>query len=61
MHKKFGIGAVSSIVIALGLIVYFVYQPLLGNINLGLDLRGGASSSSGSPRKRRAGNNPRYN
>lgn len=41
MHKKFGIGAVSSIVIALGLIVYFVYQPLLGNINLGLDLRGG--------------------
>jgi len=29
------------IVIALGLLTYFLYQPIMNNINLGLDLRGG--------------------
>lgn len=41
MQKNTSIAVVASIVVALGLLVYFVYQPLLNNINLGLDLRGG--------------------
>jgi len=32
---------ISVIVIALGLLSYFLYQPIMKNINLGLDLRGG--------------------
>ncbi|NLB88456.1 MAG: protein translocase subunit SecD, partial [Syntrophomonadaceae bacterium] len=39
--KNTSIVIVASIVLALGLLVYFIYQPLLNNINLGLDLRGG--------------------
>lgn len=41
MQKNTSIAVVASIAVALGLLVYFVYQPLLNNINLGLDLRGG--------------------
>lgn len=41
MQKNTSIAVVASIVVALGLLVYFVYQPLLNNVNLGLDLRGG--------------------
>jgi len=32
---------ISVIILALGLLVFFTYKPLLQNINLGLDLRGG--------------------
>jgi preprotein translocase subunit SecD len=32
---------VTLVILALGLLVYFVNQPLFRNINLGLDLRGG--------------------
>ncbi|HZJ83946.1 MAG TPA: protein translocase subunit SecD [Syntrophomonadaceae bacterium] len=41
MQKNTSIAVVASLVLALALIVYFIYQPLLNNINLGLDLRGG--------------------
>lgn len=41
MQKNTSIAVVASIVLALGLLVYFIYQPLLNSINLGLDLRGG--------------------
>lgn len=41
MQKNTSIAIMASIVVALGLLVYFIYQPLLNNINLGLDLRGG--------------------
>ncbi len=41
MQKNSSILIVTSIVVALGLLVYFTNQPVLNNINLGLDLRGG--------------------
>ncbi len=41
MQKNTSIMVTAIIVVALSLLVYFVYQPLLNNINLGLDLRGG--------------------
>lgn len=41
MQKNASIAIVASLVLALGLLVFFIYQPLLKNINLGLDLRGG--------------------
>jgi len=39
--KKIGFGVFTAIVVVLGVLVYFINQPLLNNINLGLDLRGG--------------------
>jgi len=41
LQKNSSILIVTSIVVALGLLVYFTSQPILKNINLGLDLRGG--------------------
>ncbi|NLJ72048.1 MAG: protein translocase subunit SecD [Syntrophomonadaceae bacterium] len=41
VQKNASIAIVASLVLALGLLVFFIYQPLLKNINLGLDLRGG--------------------
>ena len=41
MQKNTSIMVTAIIVVALSLLVYIVYQPLLNNINLGLDLRGG--------------------
>jgi len=41
LQKNSSILIVTSIVVALGLLVYFTNQPVLNNINLGLDLRGG--------------------
>lgn len=41
MQRNTSIAIIAAIVVAIGLISYFVYQPLLKNINLGLDLRGG--------------------
>lgn len=40
-EKSPSILVISVIVIALGLLTYFLYQPIMNNINLGLDLRGG--------------------
>jgi len=40
-EKSPSILVISVIVIALGLLTYFLYQPILKNLNLGLDLRGG--------------------
>lgn len=40
-EKSPSILLISVIVIALGLLTYFLYQPIMKNINLGLDLRGG--------------------
>ncbi|MGI6413783.1 MAG: protein translocase subunit SecD [Syntrophomonadaceae bacterium] len=40
MRKNSGF-MVTLVILALGLLVYFVNQPLFRNINLGLDLRGG--------------------
>ncbi|NLG33693.1 MAG: protein translocase subunit SecD [Syntrophomonadaceae bacterium] len=40
MRKNSGL-IVTLVILALGLLVYFVNQPLFKNINLGLDLRGG--------------------
>lgn len=41
MQKNFSVMVVTGIIVVLGLLVFFVYQPLLKNINLGLDLSGG--------------------
>lgn len=41
MQKNTSISIVAAIIVALGLLVYFINQPILNNINLGLDLRGG--------------------
>ncbi|HZK43960.1 MAG TPA: protein translocase subunit SecD [Syntrophomonadaceae bacterium] len=41
MQRNASIAVITTIVLALGLLVYFAYPPLLGNLNLGLDLRGG--------------------
>jgi len=32
---------IALLVIAVGLVGYFAYQPIMNHINLGLDLRGG--------------------
>jgi preprotein translocase subunit SecD len=40
-EKSPSILVISVIIIALGLLTYFLYQPIMNNINLGLDLRGG--------------------
>ncbi len=40
-EKTPSILVVTIIVIALGLLSYFLYQPILNNLNLGLDLSGG--------------------
>jgi preprotein translocase subunit SecD len=40
-EKTPSILVISVIVIALGLLSYFLYQPILNHLNLGLDLRGG--------------------
>lgn len=40
-EKTPGILVVTIIIIALGLLSYFLYRPILNNINLGLDLSGG--------------------
>jgi len=41
VQKKSSILLAAIAIIALGLLVYFTNQPILKNINLGLDLRGG--------------------
>jgi len=41
LQKNSSILIITAIVAALGLLVYFAGQPVLKNINLGLDLRGG--------------------
>lgn len=41
MQRNTSIAIVAAIVVVIGVISYFAYQPLLNNINLGLDLRGG--------------------
>lgn len=41
MQKNFSVMVVTGIIVVLGLLVFFLYQPLLKNINLGLDLSGG--------------------
>lgn len=41
MQRNTSFAIIAAIVLAIGLLVYFVYQPMLKNINLGLDLRGG--------------------
>lgn len=41
MRRNSSIMVVAIIVVALGLLVYFTNGPILKNINLGLDLRGG--------------------
>lgn len=41
MQRNTSIAIIAVIVAVIGVISYFVYQPLLNNINLGLDLRGG--------------------
>lgn len=41
MQRNTSIAIVAAIIVAIGLLSYFVYQPLLKNVNLGLDLRGG--------------------
>ena len=40
-EKTPSILVITIIVIALGLLVYFLHQPILNNLNLGLDLSGG--------------------
>ncbi len=41
MQRNTSIAIIAAIVVAIGVLSYFVFQPLLNNINLGLDLRGG--------------------
>ncbi len=41
MQKNFSVMVVTGIIAVLGLLVFFAYQPILKNINLGLDLSGG--------------------
>jgi len=41
VSKNTSIFIVALAVVTLGLLLYFTSQPLLNNINLGLDLRGG--------------------
>jgi len=41
VQRNTSIAIIAAIVVVIGIISYFVYQPLLNNINLGLDLRGG--------------------
>lgn len=41
MQRNTSIAIVAAIVVVIGVLSYFVFQPLLNNINLGLDLRGG--------------------
>jgi len=41
VQRNTSIAIVAAIVVVIGVISYFAYQPLLNNINLGLDLRGG--------------------
>ena len=41
MQRNTSIAIIAAIIAVIGVISYFVYQPLLNNINLGLDLRGG--------------------
>ncbi|HHV15925.1 MAG TPA: protein translocase subunit SecD [Gelria sp.] len=40
-EKTPSILVITAIVIALGLLAYFLYQPIVNNLNLGLDLSGG--------------------
>ncbi|MDD2372878.1 MAG: protein translocase subunit SecD, partial [Syntrophomonadaceae bacterium] len=40
-EKTPSILVITIIVIALGLLTYFLYQPIFNNVNLGLDLSGG--------------------
>jgi preprotein translocase subunit SecD len=40
-EKSPSILVITIIIIALGLLTYFLHQPIMNNINLGLDLRGG--------------------
>jgi len=41
VQRNISIAIIAAIVALIGVISYFVYQPLLNNVNLGLDLRGG--------------------
>lgn len=41
MQRNTSIAIVAAIIAVIGVISYFVYQPLINNMNLGLDLRGG--------------------
>ena len=41
MQKNFSVAVILAIIVALGALSYFTYQPILKNLNLGLDLRGG--------------------
>jgi len=41
VQKNFSVMVVTGIIAVLGLLVFFAYQPILKNINLGLDLSGG--------------------
>lgn len=41
MQRNTSIAIIAAIVVVIGVLSYFVFQPLLNNINLGLDLRGG--------------------
>jgi len=41
VQRNTSIAIIAAIIAVIGVISYFVYQPLLNNINLGLDLRGG--------------------
>lgn len=41
MQRNTSIAIIAAIVVVIGVLSYFVFQPLLNNIKLGLDLRGG--------------------
>jgi len=41
VQRNTSIAIVAAIIAVIGVISYFVYQPLINNMNLGLDLRGG--------------------
>jgi preprotein translocase subunit SecD len=41
VQRNTSIAIIAAIVVVIGVLSYFVFQPLLNNINLGLDLRGG--------------------
>ncbi|MDD4626800.1 MAG: protein translocase subunit SecD [Syntrophomonas sp.] len=41
LQKNFSVAVILAIIVALGALTYFAYQPILKNLNLGLDLRGG--------------------
>lgn len=41
MRRNSSIAIIFAIVVALGLLTYFIYNPIIKNLNLGLDLKGG--------------------